>query len=306
MDIGSHRLFLSLQGTSRTPGSPLVVFLAGAGDVCISFVAVARLVGEFAPTMLYDRSGLGRSQDGPDPPLATKAAEELRLLLARAGLQPPFLLVAHSYGGIVAREFLDRYPDAVAGMVLADAATEQQPELVGDEHRQAINAVQGSLNFARVISLRERAQLSRDEWRARAAGIARGLPTWQAEASAVHEICDTLGRKDQYGRQALGTKPLVILRARSSQDYERIYTAGVAAGHGTEAQRRLFRQLLDRWDSIDREMQMSQLKLSSTNCFIDAPDCGHHVQLIRPDLVAAAVQWVMDAIFLANKPSQKM
>ncbi|PLB53600.1 putative alpha/beta hydrolase [Aspergillus steynii IBT 23096] len=306
VDIGSHRLFLSLQGTPRALGSPLVVFLAGAGDVCVSFGAVARVVGQFAPTMLYDRSGLGRSQDGPDPPRATTAARELRRLQERAGLEPPFLLVAHSYGGIVAREYLERYPDAVAGLVLVDAATEQQVELIDDEHRQAINAVMGDVNFARVIGLRDGARLSRDEWRTRAAGIARGLSTWQEEAAAVHEICETLGRKDQYRRHILGMKPLAVVRARSSLDYERIYAAGVAAGHGTDAQRTTFRQLLDRWDSVDGAMQKAQLQLSSTHRFIDVPDCGHHVHLIRPELVATQVQWVLDGILSSNQPLEKL
>ncbi|KAK1140654.1 hypothetical protein N8T08_009967 [Aspergillus melleus] len=306
VDIGTHRLFLSLQGVTRAPGSPLVVFIAGAGDVCASFVAVARLVGEFTPTMLYDRSGLGRSQDGPDPPRATTAAQELRLLQVQAGLEPPFLLVAHSYGGIVAREYLEWYPGLVAGLVLVDAATEEQIVLVDDEHRRAINAVQGDLNFARVTGLRDRARLSRDEWRARAASIARGQSTAEAEAGSAREICETLGRKDQYRRQVLGTKPLVVLRARSSHDYERIYEAGVAAGHGTEAQRSSFRQLLDHWDWMDHRMQMAQLQLSSTHRFVDVPDCGHHVHLIRPDLLAAEVQWVRDAILSSNEPLERL
>lgn len=306
VDIGSHRLFISLQGVPRPAGSPLVVFLAGAGDVCASFGAVARLVGEFAPTMLYDRSGLGHSEDGPHPPRATSAAQELRLLQDRVRLEPPFLLVAHSYGGIVAREYLELYPNAVAGLVLADAATEQQVELLGDEDRQAINDVQGNLNFARVTGLRDRACLSRDEWRTRAAGIARGQPTWQQEATSAREICEALGRKDQYHRRALGTKPLVVLRARSSQDYERIYAAGVAAGYGTDIQRATFRRLLDRWDSVDREMQVAQLQLSSIHRFVDVPDCGHHVHLIRPDLVTAQVRWVRDAILASNEPLKKL
>ncbi|KAI9035132.1 alpha/beta hydrolase [Aspergillus affinis] len=306
VDIGSHSLFLSLRGISRAPGSPLVVFIVGAGDVCASFVAVARLVGGFAPMMLYDRSGLGRSQDGPDPPRATTAAQELRLLQIQAGLEPPFLLVAHSYGGIVAREYLERYPGLVAGMVLADAATEEQIELIGDEHRRAIDAVLGDLSFARVTGLRDRARLSRDEWRTRAIDIARGRSTSEAEAGSAHEICQTLGRKDQYRRQVLGAKPLVVLRARSSHDYERIYAAGVAAGHGTEAQRSSFRQLLNRWDSVDRRMQMAQLQLSSTHRFVDLPDCGHHIHLIRPDLLAAQVQWVRDAVLSSNEPLENL
>ncbi|KAJ3526715.1 hypothetical protein NM208_g11052 [Fusarium decemcellulare] len=63
--------------------------------------------------------------------------------LARAQLPPPYVLVAHSYGGTFARLFLQQRPDHVAGMVLVetgqetalDAKVEQQQyrkRLLGD------------------------------------------------------------------------------------------------------------------------------------------------------------------------------
>ncbi|KAF2999615.1 hypothetical protein E8E14_003456 [Neopestalotiopsis sp. 37M] len=46
--------------------------------------------------------------------------------LRRVKLQapPPYVLVAHSYGGTFARAFLDRSPEDVAGMVLAETGQE--------------------------------------------------------------------------------------------------------------------------------------------------------------------------------------
>ncbi|KAA8641791.1 hypothetical protein EYZ11_004964 [Aspergillus tanneri] len=295
VSIGSHSLFLSLS-SQDAHASSLVVFLAGAGDVAASFGPLARLVGVFAPVMRYDRSGLGRSEQGPHRPTATRAATELHQLRVVAHLEVPFILVAHSYGAIVAREYLHQYPNEVAGMVLVDASTERQGNFVQAIHQDAIAAVLGNMNFAQVTGLRAQAQLSRDEWRTRAADISRSLSTWQAESALLHEVCDTLGQKDQYRTRALGAKPLVVLRARPSQDYERIYAAGVAAGQGTEAQRAAFRDLLDRWDAWNQETQAAQLQLSSMHRLVDVPDCGHHVHLIRPELVAAEVRWVYNQI----------
>ena len=45
-------------------------------------------------------------------------------MLAAAGVAPPYVVVGHSYGGMVAREFARLYPEAVAGMVLLDASSE--------------------------------------------------------------------------------------------------------------------------------------------------------------------------------------
>ena len=295
LSIGSHRLFLEVRGIVRTPGEPLVIFLVGAGDVAASYRAVERLISPVTSLVFYDRSGLGRSDDGPRPPSAATAAEELHQLLTAADLHPPLLLVGHSYGGIIAREYLDAYPDSVAGMVLADASTERQPELFRDPNLD-IPAVLGNLRFAQVTGLRDAARLSRDEWRTRAAHIARGSTTERAEGLALAEVCQSLARKNQYQSQPLGERPLSVISCRGVDDYRRIYEAGIRAGNGTEAQRVAFRDLLERWEAMNDEMQRDQLQLSAVHRYVMLPDCGHHIHLIRPDVLAQEIQWVKERI----------
>lgn len=293
VSIGTHRLFLSVTGIRATPEDPIVIFIVGCGDVASSYRAVERLVSAFARVLLYDRSGLGHSEDGPHRPTAIMAATELHQLLESASIAPPLLLVGHSYGGIVAREYLHLYPDEVAGMVLSDASTERQSDYfkIPDIN---INAVMGSLNFAQVTGLREDAKLSRGEWRARAADIARGRTTWEAEAAAYVEVCKALGEKEQYQKRAMSEKPLSVIRCNSARDYQRVYEKGVEAGNGTEEQREAFHQLLNLWDETDREMKEEQLQLSSRSRLMYVPECGHHVHLVRPDVVAEEIQWVRD------------
>ena len=45
---------------------------------------------------------------------------ELRSLMQRAGVKPPYVLVGHSLGGIYMLDFAQRYPEEVAGLVLVD------------------------------------------------------------------------------------------------------------------------------------------------------------------------------------------
>jgi pimeloyl-ACP methyl ester carboxylesterase len=47
-------------------------------------------------------------------------------LLTTAGEKPPFILVGHSLGGILVRQFALRHPGLVLGMVLVDSSHEQQ------------------------------------------------------------------------------------------------------------------------------------------------------------------------------------
>ena len=50
-------------------------------------------------------------------------ASELRALLAGAGIDGPYVLVGHSYGGRIARVYAKEYPAEVVGMVLIDPGT---------------------------------------------------------------------------------------------------------------------------------------------------------------------------------------
>ncbi|KAM7190143.1 hypothetical protein V8F33_009620 [Rhypophila sp. PSN 637] len=104
------------------PNTPneLIIFFSGAGDVHQSWGPVRKVIqvwNRWAETntqiepriLLYDRSGLGESERGPNRLNATNAASELLTALRTTGLlahHKSLILVAHSYGAIVAREFL--------------------------------------------------------------------------------------------------------------------------------------------------------------------------------------------------------
>jgi pimeloyl-ACP methyl ester carboxylesterase len=121
IDIGGHRLHLHAMGDR----APVVVFDAALGGSSISWTFVHEPVSAFARAVTYDRAGFGWSDAGPLPRTAGRAADELRVLLDRAGERPPFVVVGHSYGGLVMQIFAARYRADVTGIVLVDPA---QPE----------------------------------------------------------------------------------------------------------------------------------------------------------------------------------
>lgn len=303
VSIGTHCLYTSISGPPRTPEDPLIVVLAGAGDVASSYTALALLVSSFSRILLYDRTGLGRSEPRTSLPrsihltatTAVTAAEELHSLLETTNLRSPLVLVAHSYGAIVAREFLHLYNDEVVGIVLADASTERQCDYfqLPDPN---INAVLGDLKVAQITGLRADSKLSRDGWRNRAIDIARGAAAAQVEVDSYVGVCHTLADKKQFHNRAMGNRPVSVIRCNGARDYERIYEKGVEVGNGTPQQQRAFRDLLDRWEAIDRELKEEQLQLSTTTHLVHIPDCGHNVHLIRPDIVAGEIRWVLDQL----------
>ncbi len=298
ISVKSHSLFASVSGPSRHTNlpAPIIIVFPGTGDPIPSWVAVERLISAFARILLYDRSGLGQSEiRPPEVPIkhaAVLAAEELCRLLDAAEIPGPYILVVHSAGGIIAREFLELRNDDVAGMVMVDASQERQSQYfkIPDEN---LVAVQGQVNFATVTGLRADAVLSREEWRARAISISRGMEALKAEAGAFVEVCETLGKKKQFEGQIMGERPVCVIRANSARDFWRIWEEGVRVGNGTVEQQAAFRELLGRWDEVDEELQMEQLRLSKRTRYVRVEGCGHNVQLVRPDVVADGVQWVL-------------
>lgn len=105
-------------------GSPAVVFESGLGDGKETwhpiFAEVARLTTVFA----YDRGGYGDSEARSPDRSARQIVEDLRVLLKTAHVDPPFVLVGHSIGGLYANLFARIYPDEVAGVVFVDARHE--------------------------------------------------------------------------------------------------------------------------------------------------------------------------------------
>jgi pimeloyl-ACP methyl ester carboxylesterase len=120
VDVGGYRLHLNCTGAGRTA----VVLIAGAGDFSFDWSLVQTPASRFARVCSYDRAGLAWSDLGPTPRTMRQDAYELRTLLANAGLKPPYVLVGHSIGGLIARVYAAQYPREVAGVVLVDSTTE--------------------------------------------------------------------------------------------------------------------------------------------------------------------------------------
>jgi pimeloyl-ACP methyl ester carboxylesterase len=118
VDVGGFKLHVDCSGE----GQPTVIFDAALGGSSVGWCLVQPKVAEFARACAYDRAGLGWSEAGPMPRTAGRMASELRTLLDRAAVEPPYVIVGHSFGTIVARLFAARHRDEVVGLVLVDPA----------------------------------------------------------------------------------------------------------------------------------------------------------------------------------------
>ena len=101
-------------------GKPVVVLEAGIAASSVSWELVRRQLAQFTTVFTYDRAGLGRSPLAQHRSTALDAARDLRCVLSKSGLPGPYVLVGHSFGGLVVRVFQQYYPELVSGMVLLD------------------------------------------------------------------------------------------------------------------------------------------------------------------------------------------
>jgi pimeloyl-ACP methyl ester carboxylesterase len=127
VDVGGYRLAYQCVGT----GSPTIIAEAGydTGGTT-AFAGVLEQLGQISRVCTYDRAGTGNSDDRP--PARAKGltsmdeAHELDALLRSADIQPPYVVVAHSYGGFVSRLFVASHPDATQALVLIESSHEDE------------------------------------------------------------------------------------------------------------------------------------------------------------------------------------
>jgi pimeloyl-ACP methyl ester carboxylesterase len=127
VSVGDHRLDVLRAGT----GQPAVVLETGLADSLDTWAPLVPMIGRFTTAVAYSRAGFGRSESGTSDHSARAEAGELHVLLARLGLQPPYVLVGRSYGGLLVRLYTSLYPSEVAGLVLVDGTHEQQVQRFG-------------------------------------------------------------------------------------------------------------------------------------------------------------------------------
>lgn len=306
VSIGTHSLYVSASGPPRVvnshhphdPVSPIIIYITGAGGPCATVVRLQRLLSTFTRVIFYDRAGYDRSERGPAPVLdAQQTAKELQTLL-RDGInvKPPYVLIAHSYGGIVARAFLDLVgsgKSGVDGLILAETATESMFEFFRPKiPPKELDTIAAGIDLAELTDLKRMSQLTEQEWAAAIAGIERTDPTNEEEDHRGG--ARKLAELKQYETAAMGDRPLSVIRCHMAKDWWLMYHAGVDRGQGTEEERKVAREMIETFDLFDDEVRASQLRLSNgERRYVVRSDLGHDVVITVPEIVVEEVRWLL-------------
>ncbi len=117
ISIGDARLHLKSAGS----GTPTVVLESALAGSSLSWSETQPRLAELTRVVSYDRAGFGWSETSGAPRTVGNMVEELGRLLTSAGIEPPYVLVGHSYGGWIVQLYASRHRDQVAGLVLVDS-----------------------------------------------------------------------------------------------------------------------------------------------------------------------------------------
>lgn len=307
VDVGGYRLHINSTGKRN----PTVVLIAGAGDFSFDWNLVQPAVSKFARVSSYDRAGLAWSDLGPTPRTMRQDAYELHLLLKKARLKAPYVLVGHSIGGLIARVYAEQYPQEVAGMILVDSTTEDttlsyQGKLVRMRETakgKAVPTVQtmaSSPPKSPTEDDRKQAELNRQVFGApkiKAPFDKLPLQVQQTWLWALNNPKLSAATDDYFAEElqaisvarsqkphTLGNIPLVVLVAGKNKTPD-----GISPEE--------WKQLME--EKRKQKTELANLSLNSK--VIIAEKGGHHIQLDESDLVVSAIRQVVEAVRTRSK-----
>jgi pimeloyl-ACP methyl ester carboxylesterase len=252
IDVGGYRLAL----TSSGAGSPTVVLETGLGAEGSEWAAVVRAISASNRIIHYDRANRGASDRVPGPRTALDMVGDLHRLLRTAGIGGPYVLVGHSFGGLLMRLYAHHHRDEVAGLVLVDAMHEDQFDVFGPLFPPAAPSDSQELVKMRAF------------WQG----------GWRSPAATEEGIDFATSFRQLAEVASLGSIPLHILIAGTFLNSSRVppqYRAPLQA----------------RWQA----QRMEFLKLSTRASYSLALDSGHFVQREAPALVTEAIKLTLAA-----------
>ncbi len=233
--------------------------------------AVLPGVAAFTRVCAYDRPGTildldqrSRSDPVPMPRTTADVVVDLNALLDAAGVPGPYVLVGHSLGGIIVRQYAAAYPEEVAGLVLVDASHEEQ-------------------------NARFEAALRPEDWAAFQRVQEQAMPNLEddPEWERIDFDASFAQLREAAAAQPLPPLPLFVL------------TRGIPASAEVPPEVRSALPADFPWEAFDTVWQSLQDELATLapdDRHVMATESGHYIHLDQPQLVIAAIRDVVEAV----------
>jgi pimeloyl-ACP methyl ester carboxylesterase len=297
VDVGGHKLHLHEVGS----GSPTVVLESGISASSLNWRAVQAQVSKFTRVCSYDRAGLGWSDLCDQACTPASLAKQLHTLLHNAKIQPPYVLVGHSFGGLIVQAFAHQYADETAGLVLVDPLDPAEWTPITDEQRRIIRhgirlSRRGALaaKFG-VVRLCLNFLLAGNQLVPRLAA-----KLWSGDASQV-----TNRIAGQVQKMPPETWPLVAAHWKNPKSFEGMARHFQALAESAQELSQVqpltvpVTMLVGTQNEHPADPREYARRLSPETRLIFAEKSGHWIQLDEPELVVKSIAEMLESIQLA-------
>jgi pimeloyl-ACP methyl ester carboxylesterase len=294
VSVGDHKLHSRCEGA----GSPAVVLEAGIAASSLTWSRVQSALARETRVCSYDRAGLAWSEGASTPRSIDALVRELRAVLEEAGVAPPYVLVAHSFGALVIRAFARTHPTEVAGLVFVDPL---HPGEWCDPSPNQRHMLRGGIFLSRVGALLARL------------GVVRLLLALLSSGStaAPRQVSRIFGRKvaallDRMVGEVQKLPPEVLPFVQAHWSHPKAFrgmwqhlaampSCSADVARGTDTFGDIPVVVLSaggrdpRWAAEDAALA----RASDNGRYIVSPQSGHWIHLDDPDLVVNAVRDVI-------------
>jgi len=296
-----RRLHLDCRGE----GSPTALLISGGDTLgALAWGPVMQRSAGVTRVCAFSRAGLMWSDPATGEFTPEEPAEDLRAALRAAGEEGPFVLVAHSRGGLYALIFAALFPEETAGLVLADSSHPDQEEAFRAAGLRTSVGPGPAGRLALALSWTGLLRLSPPAREPSVAPAANAFYPRSAAANA-RELSGRGATLAMAGRfRDLRNWPLVVLAreapeqslARRELDARNAYLLpGDAMGEDMAGASPM--------EAVWRRLQADLSTWSSRGRLEIVPDANHAFFFHRPDVVVRAIREVVTAARVVQRPA---
>jgi pimeloyl-ACP methyl ester carboxylesterase len=272
-------------------GHPTVIVDSGTGGTHLDWQLVQPEVAKFTKILTYDRAGYGWSAISSEPRTAEQVVSELRQLLREVEIEPPYIFVGMSLGGLFSRLFAYHYPEEVAGMVLVDVAHERMYEDTPVQWVELNKRLEGLLTH--VVPIIGRIGLLRLLVAFDSLPMAAGL--FQKFPPSMRPLAKAFYSQTQFGKTfaqesaAVSISMNQVEQAPQIKPFPDIPLIVLSAG---KPDFDITQDVLQKLQELHADLANE----SPQGVHIVAHESGHAIQLDKPELVIDAIRQVVEKV----------
>lgn len=106
-------------------GDLTIIFENGMASSMETWKSIPDSISRMSNVFSYDRAGIGKSETTSTKRTIPNMVNELRQILRKENLQPPYIYVAHSMGSYLARYYSIHYPNEISALLLIDPSPDK-------------------------------------------------------------------------------------------------------------------------------------------------------------------------------------